>query len=185
MPTLGLGVSLVRGGAVGSPYTTFRTWANDAGLVDALSGFRPNGWGGVQPTISFETANLDGETNYAKLAPLSTQSDQCQWRAPNLVSDEGDAIDFADFTKWRVQAKLYCILDASRTQITFNTSFGTIGQDQFQTTLEDETWTTIDVSGTTTGMTGSFFYLYDWDQPFNFPIVGESYYLKDVKLSLG
>ena len=191
MPSLGLGASLDRGGAVPevvSPYTTFKTWENDANLISATLGFRPNSWSTTQPSLSFETAALDGETDYAKLVVNATQTGQCQWRAPSsaLVPDGGSTfINFADYTKWRVQAKLYCILDSSRTQITFTTSFGTTEQDKFQTTLQDQTWTTIDVSGETIGMFSSFFYLYEWDRFFNFPIAGESYYMKDVKLSLG
>lgn len=191
MPSLGLGASLGRGGAVPevvSPYTTFRTWENDSNLVSLTLGFQPNSWSIANPTLSFETVALDGETNYAKLVVNIGQTDECQWRAPSsaLVPDGGGTlISFANFTKWRVQAKLYCILDSTRTQITFTTSFGTIGQDKFQTTLQDQTWTTIDQSGETIGMTSSFFYLYDFDRPGNFPIAGESYYMKDVKLSLG
>jgi len=187
MPSLGLGVSLGRGGfqEYVNPYTTFRTWDNDISLI-GVTGFQLLNWVGTgATTLSFETAALDGVTDYAKLLVNITQTNNCMWRDNSVLDDDGLAINFADYTKYRVQAKLYCILDSSRTQITFSTSFGQTSQDRFQTTLQDQTWTNIDTSGTFSSGSGTHFYLWDFDQAGNFPIAGESFYLKDVSLSLG
>lgn len=183
---LGLGVSLASVPTVPSIlYTTFRTWANDADIVGA-DGFETYSWSGTAPTLSFETAALGGVSNYGKILANATQSDICAWRDNNVKDDGGVTINFADYTKYRVQAKMYASLDSSRTEITFTTSFGATAQDRFSTTLQDSTWTTIDVSGDLTGsVSGSHFYLFDFDQSGNFPISGEFFAVKDVTLSLG
>jgi len=185
---LGLGSSITTKSAVyttgGSTYTNFRTWDNDSDLIGS-NGFQLFGWSGTN-TLSFEEDALDGEGNYAKLAVGSTQSDSCQWRDNSVKDDSGASIYFSSYTRYRVEAKMYASLDSSRTQITFSTAFGTTSQDRFQTTLQDETWTSIDVSNTLSGdVSATHFYLWDFDQSGNFPIAGEFFAMKDVKLSLG
>lgn len=183
---IGLGLGVGKGSVYGSSgvsYTTFRTWANDVNLTGS-DGFQAQVWDGTPPTLSFETGTLDGESNYAKLLANQTQTNACRWRDNNVKDDSGATINFASYTNYRVEAKMYASLDSSRTQITFSTSFGSSSQDQFETTLQDETWTNIDVSGTFSG-SSSHFYLWDWDKSGNYPIAGEFFAMKDVKLSLG
>lgn len=180
---LGLGSSITTNSGVQESLGTSRTWTNDASLITS-QGFGLFSWSGDGATLSFETGTLDGESNYAKLVVDSTQIDSCAWRDSSVKDDSGDTIVFDNYTNYRVEAKMYASLDSSRTQITFSTSFGSSSKNRFETTLQDETWASIDVSGTYNDTSSTHFYLWDFDKSGNFPIAGEFFALKDVKLSL-